>query len=270
MNNVINKENTDIWLRPWDIEQDELYNRDDRFFSVLLKGVFFFLNTNIVLYGKSINHFIFNTGSSYLYMEANNYQFKWKEINNDNTMYMHLPRCVVEQQNVSILPEELTQPFVRGVYERRSGDDIKGYNAEMRRLPLEMDITCHYVLATTNEGLILQQELIDKLVFQRFFNITYLGQIIQCSIEFPPDTRIEFSKIDLTSKEPNIKHLEIPLKIKTNYPIINERTEMSNDKIISTSKADLYTVKHDPNTNESIVMDKIEYGSYITNKNSTI
>ena len=45
---------------------------------------------------------------------------------------------------------------------------------------------------------------------------------------------------------------------------------MSNDKIISTAKADLYTVKHDPNTNESIVMDKIEYGSYITNKNSTI
>jgi hypothetical protein len=57
---------------------------------------------------------------------------------------------------------------------------------------------------------------------------------------------------------------------KTNYPIINERTEMSNDKIISTAKADLYTVKHDPNTNESITMDKIEYGSYITNKNSTI
>ena len=265
MSKVINKENTDKWLRPWDIAQDELYNRDERFFSVLLKGVFGYLNENIVLYGKSINHFIFNTGALYLYMEANNYTFTWKEINNDNSMYMHLPRCVIEQQSLVTNPEELTQPFVRGVYERRSGNDIKGYNAEIRRLPITLDIVCHYVLANNNEGIILQQELLDKLVFQQYFNVTYLGQIIQCSIEFPPDSHIEFNKIDMESKETNNRNLDIPLKIKSNYPVINTRTEMSNDKIIASNSCDLYTVKHDATSQESITMDHIKYGTSTNN-----
>ena len=35
---------------------------------------------------------------------------------------------------------------------------------------------------------------------------------------------------------------------------------MSNDKVIATTSCDLYTVKNDANTQNSVVMDHIKYG----------
>ena len=71
------------------------------------------------------------------------------------------------------------------------------------------------------------------MIFQKYFNIVYLGQKIKCSIEFPQNQKIEFNKIDLASAETNQKTVSIDLKINTNYPIINEQTEISGRKIIN-------------------------------------
>ena len=89
---------------------DDLYNRDERFFSIVIKGLLSWLNRNIVLYNKSINHFIFNTGSSYLYMESNGYEFNLSETTGEDTMYMTLPRCLVEISDISF-PMENVQNF---------------------------------------------------------------------------------------------------------------------------------------------------------------
>jgi hypothetical protein len=82
-----------------------------------------------------------------------------------------------------------------------------------------------------NEGLILIQELFDKLVFQKYFNIIYLGQKILCSIEFPQSNKIEINKIDMTSVETNQKNVNLDLKICTNYPIINTVSEISGTEL---------------------------------------
>lgn len=251
-NNVVNKQITSPWRRPWDVTKfNDLYNRDERYFSILIKGFLGWMNRNIVLYGKYINHFIFNTGSSVLYMENNGYDFSWNETTGNDEMYMHLPRCVVTLGNISIPTEEMTQPYSRGYYERLTIEEnksdvscqpwdrkisyietIRGYNAEIQRLPIELSVTLNYALSNMNEVLILTQELIDKLMFQRYFNINYLGQIIQCSIEFPSDIAAQLNKIDMTSTEPNIRTIELGLKICSNYPIINTRTEIPADKVI--------------------------------------
>ena len=50
MNNVFNRER-EPWIRPWNQEKfDDLYNRDERFFSIVIKGLLSWLNRNIVLY----------------------------------------------------------------------------------------------------------------------------------------------------------------------------------------------------------------------------
>ena len=151
-------------------------------------------------------------------------------------MYMNLPRCVCEFTDINIPVGDLTNPFIRGVYERRSSIDnqYKGYNAQIRRLPLEISMTLHYVLSNFNESIILLQEIIDTLVFQQYFTITYLGQKIQCSIEFPVQSNININKIDFDSAEPNQKNVDVQIKINTNYPIINKLTEIPNTKIIAT------------------------------------
>ena len=233
MNNVFNRER-EPWVRPWNQEKfDDLYNRDERFFSLVIKGLLSWLNRNIVLYNKSVNHFIFNTGSSYLYMESNGYEYNVTEVTGEDSLYMKLPRCLIEISDINIPMEELSAPFSRGNYERRSGNQLQGFNAEMRRLPIEITINMKYYLSNFNETIVLLQELIDKLVFQKYFNITYLGKVLQCSIEFPANYNPELNKIDMSSPEPNQRNITLDVKVCTNYPLIDTRTEIPTDKVIS-------------------------------------
>lgn len=233
MNNVVNRD-INRWIRPWNKEKfDDLYNRDDRFFAIVVKGLMSWLNRNIMMYDKGINHFILNTGSSYLYIENNGYEYSWNETTGEDMMYMSLPRCVMTLEDISIPQEELTSPFSRGIYERIDDGEVKLFNAEMRRLPINMSVTLNYVLSNFNEYIILVQELIEKIIFQKYFNITYLGQIIQCSIEYPDSFGVELNKIDMSNPEPNQKTVTLQVTINTNYPIINERSEIPATQIIS-------------------------------------
>lgn len=260
MQNVFNRDK-EQWIRPWNQEKfDDLYNRDERFFAIVVKGLISYLNRNIVLYNKSINHFIFNTGSSYLYMEKNGYEYNLNETTGEDTMYMQLPRCVIQLNDVNIPTEELTSPYSKGVYERRTGNMLAGYNAEIRRLPIELSLDLRYYLSNFNETIILLQELIDKLIFQQYYNITYLGQVIQCSIEFPGNTNPEINKIDMTSPEPNQRNITLNIKICTNYPLINERTETATDKVIGTYGIELNV------ENSAYTSDVIEKGSIMNNQ----
>jgi hypothetical protein len=258
MQNISNKI-LDTWKHPWDIEkQDNLYNRDERFFSILTKGVLGWLTRNIVLYGKPIKHFIFNTGSSYMYVENNGYEFSWSEVSGEDWIYHEMPRCVCNFGNISIPQEELSNPFVRGTYERRKGDDIQGYNAEIRRLPIELTISLHYILSNMNESLILMEEIMNKLVFQQYFNIVYLGQVIECSVEHDGSQSVELNKIDMSSTDTNQKTIDFDLKVCTNYPIINERSETSNKDVIGTFGSELlvHSQIEDPYTDkENLTVD---------------
>lgn len=241
MQNLVNKK-VDQWIRPWNLEKfDDLYNRDERFFSIIVKGTLGWLTRNLVLYNKPIKHFIFNTGSTYLYMESNGYEYAENETTGEDMIYMEVPRCVCELGGIRIPIEELSSQFVRGTYERISSIDgqIHGYNAELRRLPIELSIKCKYVLGTLNESLILLQEIIDKMAFQKYFRIVYLGEVIQCSIEFPTDLDIQINKIDMSQPDDKNKHIEFDLKICTSYPQIDVNSEMDAGAIIKEFGVDI-------------------------------
>lgn len=253
MEKIYNKKE-DIWIRPWNTEKfDDLYNRDERFFAILMKGLLSWLNQNIILYNKSINHFIFNTGSSYMYVESNGYTFSLSETSGEDAIYMKMPRCVLNIESIDIPREELSNPYVRGIYERRSGNDIKGYNAQIRRMPIELTLDAKYVLSNFNESIILIEELINKLTFQKFFNVTYLGQNIKCSVEIDGSYKIDFNKIDMTSTDTNQKNIELALKVCSNYPCIDELTEISNSKVIGSFNYDMNiyeNINDNTNTNK--------------------
>lgn len=232
-NKVYNKENYK-WIRPWNVEKfDDIYHRDERFFSIVLKGVLSWFNRNIILYNKNINHFIFNTGSSYMYIESDGYEYSWNETFGEDQMYMKLPRCVVTLAGINIVHEELTQRNIRGDYERRYNNEIRAFNAEMTRIPLEIDLNFTYVLSNFNETIILLQELIDKLFNQAYFNVTYLGQVLRCSLQIPESFNPEINKIDMSSPETNQKTISLDVKVNTNYPRINTDTEILSTQLIS-------------------------------------
>ena len=257
MNNVFNRER-EAWIRPWNQEKfDDLFNRDERFFAILIKGFMSYLNRNLVLYNKPINHFIFNTGSSYLYIESNGYEFSMSETSGEDAIYMKMPRCVLEIGDIDIPFEELTNPYVRGVYERRDGNTIRGYNAQMRRIPLEINVSAKYVLSNFNEAIILLEEIINKLCFQQYFNITYLGQIIKCSLEIDNNYRIEFNKIDMTSTDTNQKTIEIAYKLTSSYPCIDERTEIENKHVIESFTTNINMFSGEKATEDTTTEEKV-------------
>lgn len=248
MYTVNRKENK--WIRPWDGKPEGIYDRDDRFFSVVVKGALAWLTNNIVMYGKPVRHFILSTGSSYMYVETNGYTYSVTEVTNENMIYMERPRCVVEMNGINADTAELTQPYVRGVYERLDSKDgqIKGYNAEIQRIPIEIQLNLQYVLSTFNETIVLAQELLDKMCFQRYFSIVYLGQVIKCALEFPRDFTMNLNKVDMSSADANNKTLNISLVLSTSYPAIDENTEMPNSAIIAgfTSHIDVYHEEYPP------------------------
>lgn len=225
------------WERVWDIQKfDDLFNRDERFFSVLIKGMIGWLNSNIVLYGKQINHFFHVTGSSYLYVENNGYYYSSTETTGEDYIYMQMPRCIIELGGINIPTEELSSAFAQGIYERKDGNDIRGFSAQMRRVPIELDINLKYVLSNFNESIVLAEEIISKILFQRYFKISFLGQIIDCSIEFPQNFNIEINHVDMTEPTTNQKNVQLSVKICTNYPAIDQDSEIPTDKIISSFK----------------------------------
>ena len=154
------------------------------------------------------------------------------ETSGEDYMYMKMPRCIIEIGDINIPTEELSASFVRGTYERLDGNEIKGYNAQMRRLPIEISLAAKYVLSNFNESIILVQELIDRVAWQQYFNIVYLGQIIQCSLEIDNNYQIQLNRVDMTAPDTNQKTIEIQFKLCSNYPCIDERTEIENSKVI--------------------------------------
>lgn len=231
-----------MWKHPWQLEKfDNIYNKDERFFSILVKGLIAWFNKNIVLYNKPIKHFIFSTGSSYMYVEANGYEFILSETSGGDWIYMEMPRCIIEISDISFNTEGLTNCFSRGEYERYDDEtnSISGYNAEIMRVPIEMNLQFKYVLSNFNESIVLLQEIIDKFIYQKFFTIIYLGQNIRCGIEFPTSENPDLNKIDMSSNETNQKVLQFDIKLTSNYPAINERTEVSNVNVIDSTKFDV-------------------------------
>ena len=93
-------------------------------------------------------------------------------------------------------------------------------------------MSLNYVLSNFNESIVLLEELISKLSFQRYFKIVYLGQLIECSIEFPTSQAININKIDMASTETNQKNITIQVNICSSYPAFNELSEISSSSVI--------------------------------------
>lgn len=248
MQSLVNKKQ-DVWLRPWDLTKNDIDSEhDERYFSLLIKGVLSWLNRNIVMYGKSIRHFILNTGSSYLYLENNDSSSDFCETSGENWLYMERPRCIVTLGSINIPTEEMGAVSSPCQYERKSNaEDTKGqilaYNSYLQRMPIEWQIDLKYIFDTFNESICFVQEMLEKILFQKYFTISYLGQLIECSIEFNKDSKIEFNQIDLASKDPNQKTFDLSIIVHSNLPIIDTDAEVRSTNIISKGTVGIVDMK---------------------------
>lgn len=219
---------------------------DNEFFKILFRGVVGYLNHAVKLNGKDIPHFILHTGSEYLYYDALDYDFK-NIHSSESHIYLNVPRCLIDFQDISTDMSQLTNPHVRAQYEKIDSEgQLRTYSAECRRMPIRVQVSMTYFIDSFTDSLKLTQILIERMAFDKVMYINYLGREIDVSMRFP-DTIIDehMNVISFDTGDKN-RTLKLSLQIDTNLPIYNRVTQVDTGNVISAYNKLDYSIVNDP------------------------
>ena len=212
-------------------------NNQELFMSTLFKALIYNLNHQMLLRGKSIPHFILNTGDDIMYLE-NKGQDNSKEpyqVSNEDYIYNSIPRCIVNLGGIEVLEDQITSPYSRGEFEISDDDILQSFSAEFRRIPLKFSVTLKYYLDSYTDVLSVTQYIITKLLFIRTFKFEYLGRMIEASYKVPTSFDNEKNiTFDGGTTEQKLRTIELTLDVETNIPVYDERTAINCDNRINT------------------------------------
>ena len=216
-------------------------NNQELFFSFLIKGLLLELNKDISIRNIPVPHFIVHTGSPALYLENKGHDFSKEplEVSNENYIYQTIPNCIVSPGGISIDPNQLTNPYSLGQLQYED-DQIYSFTGEFRRLPVKLSVELKYRTDSFRDSLELIQQILTKLMFIRTYNITYMGQSIQCSYKIPEDFNSEYlTDISGDTTDGNTKNMSLSIEVESSLPIYNEKTIMPSDKYIHSYKLNM-------------------------------
>ena len=208
-------------------------NNTDLFFGDVIKATISFLNNNIKLRDKRIPHYIMNTGDEIMYRELMGYEYSKTEVTDENFIYNEVPRCMVNVSEMQTVPDQLTQPYVRGVFDVEYDDNVYEFSAEIKRMPIHMTVSLKYYVDSFTDSLALSQYLITNLSYIRTFRFVYMGNEISASITFPDSHSVEKPETLQFDSESRYKTVGIDLQLDTNLPIFDVRTCVESSAIIT-------------------------------------
>jgi hypothetical protein len=207
-------------------------NNQELFFSILIKGLMLSLNRDISIRNIPVPHIIVHTGNDIIYLEnkGQDHSIEPLSISNEDYIYNITPRCVVTPGGVSIVPDQLTNPYILGKLQYESKENIYNFVAEFRRMPIKLEVELKYFTDSYRDMLELVQQIITKLSFIRTFNITYMGQVIKCSYKIPEAFSGEhLTDLDGSTSDDKSQKLTLSLEIESNIPVYSPETIMRSD-----------------------------------------
>ena len=217
-------------------------NNQELFFSTLIKGLMLRLDDDISIRKISVPHIITHTGSDALYLEKKGYNRSVEplEISNEDYIYTVVPRCIVTPGGIDLVPEQLTNPYSMGNIQYDDGENIYNLVGEFRRMPIKMSVDLKYMVDSYRDLLELTQQIITKLSFIRTYNITYMGQSIQCSYKIPESFSGEhLTDLDGQTTDSKCHSMSITIEVETNFPVFEPQACMPSDKYILRHKHNL-------------------------------
>ena len=229
MKDIIN----DIKIGKIDINNQEL------FFSILIKGLMMSLNRDISIRNIPVPHMVIHTGNDIMYLEnkGQDHSIEPLSISNEDYIYNITPRCVVNLGGISIIPDQLTNPYILGKLQYEDKENLYDFIAEFRRMPVKVEVELKYFTDSYRDLLELTQQIITKLSFIRTFNITYMGQVIKCSYKIPEAFSGEhLTDLDGSTSDDKSQKISLSLEVESNIPIYSPRTVMSADSYITKYK----------------------------------
>lgn len=225
-------------------------NVQELFFSVLVKGLLYKLNTEIKIRDKYVPHMILHTGDDRMWLEMKGYNASIEPltISNEQSIYSIIPKCVVTTSNIDLDINQLTSPYSLGALQFNCEDEeFKGiYNltGEFRRIPVKLGVELKYYTESYTDMLELIQSVIANLSFIRTYDIVYLGQKIKCSYKIPEGFGEEHTmELDGAMSDNKSHALTLSLEVETNIPVFNPKTIMPSTIITKTITNTHFDVK---------------------------
>ena len=215
-------------------------NNSSLFFADAIKAAILFLNDKIKVRDKRVPHFILNTGDDILFRELMGYSYSKTEITDENFVYNEIPRGIITVNDINTLPDQLTQPYVRGYFEVEDAGQVYEFSAETRRMPVQSTINIKYYLDSFTDCLALSQYLITTLCYVRTFQFDYMGNAVMCSLKFPDAFSADIPSSITFDSDSKYKSISIDLTLETNLPIFDTGTAIESDALISTSISDVF------------------------------
>lgn len=237
-----NKQKRDIIEK---IRKEEIdINNQELFISILIKGLLQRLDDDIKIRNKSVPHIILHTGDFTMFKYSLLERFKDNKFDNIASIediYNIIPRCMVEPKGINLLSDQLTSPYSMGLLQYEHIDNIYSLIGEFRRMPMKLTCDLKYYIDSYTDALALIQQIITKLSFIRSYNITYMGQHIECSYVIPSDFESEYlTELDGITSDNKSKTIPLSLEIETTFPVWNSKTMIYNDNRISNPLLAIY------------------------------
>lgn len=205
------------------------------FFSKLIKALMLNLTEQMTVRGQQVPHMIINTGDDTMWLLEKDYNFAKEPYENTNEQYVYntVPRCVMDVGSIDTVPDQLTNPYSRGYFQYEHEGQIKTFSAEMRRMPVKVNIDLKYYVSSFTDMLELSQHVITKLAYIRTFKFVYMGQTIRASYKIPEAFDGEhLTDMDGTTTDNKNRIISMSLEVETTLPTYMPQTVVEAGNVI--------------------------------------
>lgn len=202
-------------------------NNQQNFFSILIKALMLELYGMMKIRGVPIPHMIMNTGDDTIYLMEKEHDFNVEpcEVSNEQYIYNIVPRGVVSLGSIDTAPDQLSNPYSRGIFQIEFDNQLHTLTGEFRRIPLKLAVTVKYIMDSFTDSLELCQHVVTKLAYIRTFKFVYMGQTLIASFKIPDGWQDEH-QMELTgdTRESRNRTVELALEVESAIPVFAERT----------------------------------------------
>lgn len=207
------------------------------FFKVVITAFMEDLRRNVRLFQNDLPVYIFNTGDQLLTDE-------WV-----SSQGQEIPRMVVDVDNMSIQPDQLTNPYQRGEFIITDNRQDIGYSAYVRRIPLLYSLPIKLTVSNIIEALKWQEVLLLLLYRNNVFHFRYYKKDNRAVYRFPEDTTIERNVEFGFDDSRRYRTLTFTVEVEIQYPAFDwfgSTSLMGMNTVIKYPGSNIYP---DPNEN---------------------
>ena len=206
-------------------------NQQDNFIGAVIKGILWDL-TRV----SGIPHTMIHTGDDTMWLFERGYDASKEpvQVTNQDGIYQKIPYCAVDAGGVTIMPDQLSNPHVRGVFQMEYENNLYTLNGEFRRLPIQMELNLNYFSDSFTMMLGQIQFILTHLAYINTLYINYMGQSIIVSYKTPDNVDSEYlTDLEGLTSESKLRHLSLAIEVETAIPVFNNRTIMDDNKRIT-------------------------------------